>query len=686
MSVEVSGGIVLVLLAFLSSVLAGLGWGLAGWGRRPTRDFPRWAYRCHVFFMSLASLRLLLLLINHRFEYAYVYSHTSRDLPPLYLLSSFWAGHEGSILLWGLIGAWIGLIFLRSARPLDMFFYNLTQLGLTSLLLLNNPFALLGATPSEGLGLNPLLQDPWMAIHPPVIFFGYVGLAIPFASSLAALIERREKEWAQRSLPWTLFGWLCLGSGMIIGALWAYEVLGWGGYWSWDPVENAALVPWLMTTALLHGQSAGVTRTSLTLAISTYLMVVLGTFVTRSGLFADFSVHSFADLGLGGLLLAKVIVLGILAAAILGSRWKALGGQKASLLPATTIAVLLGAAFIVALGTATPLITAALGRPAAVEASFYNKGIFPLALLAGLLMALFPWLERRKSLIIPGTLILAGTAPIAVLTRQPFHSLFIGVSLAALLTNAIAWVSSRWRSSYLLHGGMAMIFLGIVVSASFSTAERVALKTGESRQVLGYQVRYRGTTPSGLELELTGQGGSFEAFPRIYAQGGDVVPKPHISRGFLNDIYISPLGLQHDRGPAVRVEKGETVVQEGYEVTFHDFDLIGHQGGRVATQVTVAADGFVHQVVPALTIKPNSREQEIAYIPELDVAVALDEVDARGEVVLRLFHPDAAPQVLILEVSRKPLISLLWCGSLVTVLGGIATLLQRKGRSPVQGQ
>ena len=676
----------MVLSAFLSSVVAGIGWGLASWGRRPMGNLCRWVYRGHVFFMSLAALRLLLLLINHRFEYAYVYYHTSTSLPPLYLVSSFWAGHEGSILLWGLIGAWVGLVFSRTARPLEMFFYNLTQLGLITLLLLNNPFALLEAAPTEGLGLNPLLQDPWMAIHPPIIFLGYVGLAIPFALSLAALLERKEGEWAQKTLPWTLFGWLCLGSGIIIGALWAYEVLGWGGYWSWDPVENAALVPWLMTTALLHGQSQkpGITRTNFVLAIATYLMVLLGTFVTRSGLFADFSVHSFADLGLGGLLLTKIVLFGVLALAVLGSRWQTLRGQKASFSSAATIAVLLGAAFIVALGTATPLITAALGMPASLEASFYNKGTFPLALLGGLLIASFPWLERRHSLFIPGILVLAAATPMAALTRQPLQALFIGVFLVALLTNAVAWVVSRWRSSYLLHGGMAMILLGIIVSANFSTTERVVLGTGEIGQALGREIRYLGATLSGLELELTGQGGSFKAFPRIVSQGGEMVRKPHINRGLLNDVYITPLGLQYDWGPGLRVGKGETVVHGGYEVTFHGFDLKGHQGGRVATQLTIAADGAEHQVVPALTIRPNGREQEIAYVPDLGVALALDEIDPGGEVVLRLFHPDAAPQVLILEVSQRPLISFLWIGSLLAIVGGIMTLLQRKGYSPDQ--
>ncbi|NMB16032.1 MAG: cytochrome c biogenesis protein CcsA [Firmicutes bacterium] len=676
----------MVLSALLSSVIAGIGWGLAFWGRRQTKHLCRWAYRSHVVFMSLAALRLLLLIINHRFEYAYVSSHTSTSLSPLYLVSSFWAGHEGSFLLWGLIGAWIGLVLLRVARPLELFFYNLTQLGLTSLLLISNPFALLEIMPTEGLGLNPLLQDPWMAIHPPVIFLGYVGLAIPFALSLAALLERKESEWAQRTLPWSLFGWLCLGSGIIIGALWAYEVQGWGGYWSWDPVENAALIPWLMATALLHGQlqAPGILKTNFVLAISTYLIILLATFVTRSGLFADFSVHSFADLGLGGLLLTMVALLGVLASIILGSRWKGLRGQRASFLSVATIAVLLCAAFIVGAGTVTPLITAKLGRPASLEASFYNKGTFPLALVAGLLMALFPWIERKQSFIIPGIFVLAGTIPIAVLTRQPLQSLFTGVFLVSLLTNAIAWVASRWRSGYLIHGGIAIIFLGIIVSANFTTTERLALRPGESGEVVGHQIRYLGETPTGLEMDLTGQGGSFKAFPKIYSQDGEVVRKPHIDRGLFNDIYISPLALQQDWGPGLRLGKGETVVQDGYEVTFLGFDLMGHQGGRVGTQVTISGAGAEHQVVPTLTIKPSGREQEIAYISDLGLAVALDEVDAGGEVVLRLFQPDAAPQVLILEVSQRPLISFLWLGALLAIVGSIMTLLQRKGYS--QGQ
>ena len=164
----------------------------------------------------------------------------------------------------------------------------------------------------------------------------------------------------------------------------------------------------------------------------------------------------------------------------------------------------------------------------------------------------------------------------------------------ALLTNAVAWVVSRWRSSYLLHGGMAMILLGIIVSANFSTTERVVLGTGEVGQALGREIRYLRATLSGLELELTGQGGSFKAFPRIVSQGGEMVRKPHVNRGLLNDVYITPLGLQYDWGPSLSVGKGETVVHGGYEVTFHGFDLKGHQGGRGGHPTDYRRDGAEH--------------------------------------------------------------------------------------------
>ena len=204
-----------------------------------------------------------------------------------------------------------------------MFFYLLVQIFLLVLLLKKSPFALLPDVPPDGRGLNPLLKDFWMVIHPPVVFVGYAALAVPFAYALAALTANKYEDWVRLTLPWAGFSCLSLGAGIFIGAYWAYKVLGWGGYWGWDPVENASLVPWILSVAMIHGLILERTkrifrRTNLLLAILCFLLVVYATFLVRSGVLGDFSVHSFADLGITGYLLIFMVFFLFLLWALFG--------------------------------------------------------------------------------------------------------------------------------------------------------------------------------------------------------------------------------------------------------------------------------------------------------------------------------------------------------------------------------
>ena len=199
--------------------------------------------------------------MTHDYRLHYVWAYSDNLLELKYLVSSFWGGQEGSFLLWIFWGVLLGLPLMRFARAYEsrvMVFYNLTLLSLIMLLLKQDPFRFhegltTGMIPLDGQGLNPLLQNPWMVIHPPIMFIGYASLAIPFAFALAALWMRRYDEWTKASMPWVLLSLGTLGTAIMLGGYWAYETLGWGGYWGWDPVENASLVPWLATAALTHG-------------------------------------------------------------------------------------------------------------------------------------------------------------------------------------------------------------------------------------------------------------------------------------------------------------------------------------------------------------------------------------------------------------------------------------------------
>ena len=246
-------------------------------------------------FIAAASLLLWILIFENDFSVEYVASYSSTTLPTLYKISAFWAGQQGSFLLWLLIHAIAGavLTFRRTnAAALGIFF--LLQSVLVLLVLAKSPFAEHPAQVFEGVGLNPLLQDFWMAIHPPIIFVGYALLAVPFALSIGALLtEAASRSWLEEARRWTLTAWSFLGAGIFIGGYWAYKVLGWGGYWGWDPVENSSLVPWILAAVLLHlinlaRKKSAVLSVAHVAATFTYALVLYGTFFNAVGHFGRF--------------------------------------------------------------------------------------------------------------------------------------------------------------------------------------------------------------------------------------------------------------------------------------------------------------------------------------------------------------------------------------------------------------
>src|SRR5262249_8851627 len=272
-----------------------------------------------------------------------------------------------------------------------------------------------GQAPLDGQGLNPLLQDPWMTIHPPVLFTGFSSLVVPFAIALAALVKREWDGWIKPALPWVVFSTGILATGFIMGGVWAYKVLGWGGYWGWDPVENGSLIPWLPNVALLHGLlvqrvTGSLRRTNFFLAITSYVLVLYASFLTRSGVLADFSVHSFAandqwnlPFGLGGFLLLFVGVAAVVGYALLLWRLReipqapqSLGAfsRESSLWLGQRVFMLM--CLLVAVGMSAPLITRLFGPPSNVQTSYYNLVNAPLAVAMGLLLGIAPLLRWRQ--------------------------------------------------------------------------------------------------------------------------------------------------------------------------------------------------------------------------------------------------------------------------------------------------
>jgi cytochrome c biogenesis factor len=301
-------GRVVILLGFIAAIVSIFSYfralkspGLAPLGRA--------AFHSTTTMVFITSAALFILILKHQFQYHYVWAYSSTDLPLGLLMSTFYAGQEGSFLLWTLMVAIIGIILLNYTRRHDnerevMGVYSGILAFLMLLLVVKNPFALneAGMIPTEGKGLNPLLQNFWMQIHPPILFIGFAAMAPPFALAISALIRKRYQNWIVSALPWVVGGSMVLGLGIALGGYWAYETLGWGGWWGWDPVENASLIPWIVSVAAVHTmltqkRTKGLILTNFILVIMGFVLVLYSTFLTRSGVLGDASVHSFVDPG-----------------------------------------------------------------------------------------------------------------------------------------------------------------------------------------------------------------------------------------------------------------------------------------------------------------------------------------------------------------------------------------------------
>lgn len=412
MGLEVPGQL-FILFAFGTNVLAGFAFFMLARGKVTYAGLAQLSYKVFTVCVILASTWLYYLFFSHNFAFKYVYEYSSRDLEFLLLLSSFWGGQEGTYLLWLLMHAAFGFIILnRGERFTNWGMVILSSVNIFLLLILTqlSPFQLLNGVPSEGLGLNPLLQDYWMVIHPPVIFVGYAMAVIPFCIVLAALILKDYTNLVKRIFPWVAVTAFFLGAGNILGAYWAYETLGWGGYWAWDPVENTSLIPWLVSLGLLHGliiekRSNALRKTNVLLTAFVFLLVVYGTFLTRSGVLSDFSVHSFVDLGTNIYLVLFILFFVILTIGLFLFRVRSLNGspinynffgKEFSLFSGMLLLSLFS--IIVLFWSSLPLITQAVGfAPRAADIATYNSFALPFAIVYSFLLILSTFVTFKPS-------------------------------------------------------------------------------------------------------------------------------------------------------------------------------------------------------------------------------------------------------------------------------------------------
>ncbi|MCF6268315.1 MAG: cytochrome c biogenesis protein CcsA [Melioribacteraceae bacterium] len=757
----------------------------------------RVAYHAMTILIISASAFLLYAITTHQYQYKYVFEYSNADLSNGMLMSTFFAGQEGSFLLWLLFTSLIGLFFLErkdySAKK-EASFMGVYTLAVSFLLLmvtplLKSPFEYIWSIEhyvdikyfsqsilslpalkdyifsnqnsdgnfvqlSEGLlyilksngilfeeflikgkGLNPLLQNFWMQIHPPILFLGYALVTIPYSFAISATIRNEYKDWVGEAKYWVIISLVILGLGIMIGGYWAYGVLGWGGYWAWDPVENASLIPWIVLAALLHtliiqkqawqmDKQNRFVKTNLILAALSYVFVIYSTFLTRSGILSDASVHSFSD---PGEIVYLFLIIYILTFILLGfgsvffrrndievhkSDDENLFTREYGLFYGAF--ALIASTIVVLVGTSSPI----FGQ--SVELDFYNKMNLPLVIIMNLLIGITLFLKWKSTdknnfirEILPSTVVsivitilfafIFNTTGIIILIFA-FTAFFVLVVNIQFLFNAL---KTNWllTGGHITHAGFAIFILGVLITGFFSESAKIDLYKGESLSQFGKNFTFVGY--NGIEngskfafnVKVKDDGKESIVTPVMYRSdyNGSLMRNPDILVGFDEDIYISPLGFDSGKSEnnsnTIVLNKKESKTINGVEVVFDGFEF----PEEIMEKMTEGADFEIgaklqltknkkeYSIVPRVIFSDGEKEYGSITIDDENLLVSLISLDVAGNVTISIESLDkvAEPKelkkdVLSVEISIKPYISFVWLGVIVMSIGLIISSIRRR--------
>ncbi len=757
-------GAAIIKIAFAASLLATVLYFIVH--KNPSEQVKRFArlfYEIAVAGVISASVLMIYFILNHQFQYYYVWNYSSTDLPLPLLISTFYAGQEGSFMLWALYTGIIGLVLLRytSKRGYEAEFmavFSAIFSFLLLMLLVKNPFkpiweqfssellhvgaipstvtnfiwvdqarSLWAQIPTEGKGLNALLQNYWMVIHPQILFSGFTSMSIPFAYAVSAMLKKDYVSWIKVATPWSVFGAMMLGTGIILGGYWAYETLGWGGYWGWDPVENSSLVPWLVCLASIHTMLAQrkngtYIKTNFVLSMFCFILVLYSTFLTRSGVLGDTSVHSFVDPGMWvyWLLLFVIALFTTMGFGLLFSRWKEMPvvPVRHSLI-SREFALFLGASSLVfasifiVIGTSSPIITNILkGKISAVDPSFYVTTTLPLGIAIALLSGLgqLLWWQNSKTetllrqLLLP--VILSASFTVVTFFMGAIHPMmliFIFASSFALFTNVIVGYkiiqgNPKMAGGSLAHIGIAIMFLGFVASSKYDTVKTLNLEQGKKVEALGYTMTYVGYQPMergrfGFNVEVEKDGQKFIVTPVMFKEGeeGSLIRNPDIINLITKDFYVSPLSLEVPEANEVTIFKGKTETYEGMQIKYLDytFTQTKEQGNYLVMDIEVTKDGKKEIIHPTMSNKGGQPVYKEAVLPNSGISFVIkgmspskNEDEAKVTLTVNGVNnssvsQDSKKETLVVEASVKPFINLVWIGTVALIGGFLITIIRR---------
>ena len=658
-------------------------------GRREWVESGRRAVYALAVVLTVAVAVLEAAFLRSDFSFRLVGGHSSTTTPTFYRAAAMWSSQEGSLLLWvWLLSLWSSLVLFLTRRRLREVapYATAVLLGFAAFfaglaVFLANPFQLADPVPAEGAGLQPLLRHPSMMIHPPMLYSGYTLFTVPFAFAVGALIARRlDAEWIRATRRFALAAWLVLGAGILIGARWSWSELGWGGYWAWDPVENASLMPWLTGTAFLHSimmqEKRGMMKAwNASLVLATGVLAIMGTFLVRSGILE--SIHAFgaSTLGLPFLVLITLLIFG--SGFLVWSRRTGLGpeGHLESLLSREAMfvlnnLVLVGLCFVIFWGTFFPLISEAVtGQKASVGPPWFNRYTVPLALVLVLLSGLGPAIAWRRATarnlrhslrgpLAAGGVAAAGLALAGVATRPLALAMFAAAAFTAGVVVQELWRGVRARRAvsresppaalvalvrrnrrryggYLVHLGMAVIFVGVAASSSFQRVHDVRLSPGQHARVGGYDVRYVRAT-SALSNEKVTLGAILEV-----SKEGRHVATLDPTRGYFRavDARLGPVGTYFE---------GEATSEVGLRA-----------GARRDIWTAVQPDIGAMQPL----------------IDRLDRRFPLATGRSQGLLLAALAaRYEAQPPPAVFRLIVSPLVEWIWLGGAIAGLGGLIAL------------
>jgi cytochrome c-type biogenesis protein CcmF len=731
----------LVLLSFSSAAGSAILYFHAAFRQRSPGTLPRALLGMSVLSVVAASVVLLLLLLSHDYSNGYVYGYSDSSLPLHFLLSSFYAGQEGSFLFWVLCSGIFSLVLWRYTKQQNeaqvMSVYMVVYAALLVLVVVKSPFRFLwemypdapeGFLPADGQGLNPLLQNFWMVIHPPVLFVGFAGMAVPFSYAIAGLWKKDYASLTTQAFPWVLSVVALLGLGIMLGAYWAYGVLGWGGYWGWDPVENSSLIPWLTAIALVHTLSAQkrtskFVRTNFFLAIVSFFFVIYSTFLTRSGILGDASVHAFTGAGstVYWMLLLSLAAIAVVGTVMLSLRWREMVSPETSrsfLTRETALGagalVLLLSATVILFGTSLPIFS-----NSSVEPAFYDTTNLPIAIVMALLVGFslsmqweFPdgkdtlqrsWKGLAFALVFTLILVFAGM-------RDLLMAAFAFSAVFALFVNAeiglkVAKGDPLFLGGKLAHIGLALFFLGVISTGRFSSSQQVVLPLNTPRDVLGHRMTYVGHSllPDGkhaFTIQVERGDKTFQMVPVMFDAGEQgIMRNPDIASSLTRDVYISPLNVEqgdHDHGAREvhTIAKGQTLSVGDVSVTFTRFDMEQHgmemggtgSGMSVGSVLQLERETESETITPTLFQRQNGKAQHRnaeSRLLNADIQLMSMSIAGGGShstITIGVLRPgDSSPQQesLLVEASIKPFINLLWGGTILMMIGFVLSMLKR---------